>query len=424
MQKKVQYGHDPRLSAKELRENIQDKLDEAQTIFDKAGDRELTDDENAAVDAIMAKVGDPGRNGHEKTGMYRQVEIAEQRETARDPAKTTGQRYINRATGQPVYCLSKDESMANLYSGEGGDDEPSLGRGIQAAITGRWKDAPEEFRMAQSEGANSAGGFLVPEQLTARVIDKGRATSVCVRAGAQTFVMDSDTLRIARVHTDPSFEVKTENAAFTSTEAVFDSVNFTAHTIGNYILASRELAEDAPNFGQLIEQTLANALAAELDRQFLQGDASAELLGLINDGSARTTASVGAIAWEDLATGVVDLWGQNVMPNAYIVSPTIAGDLDALTSGDGSTSAKLWLPAPPPVAPLTRFITSNMPDTDIAIGDFTQLAIGLRNEARIEVTTEAANTFEKHQVGIKVVWRGDTNRLRSTAFHILQKITT
>lgn len=121
---------------------------------------------------------------------------------------------------------------------------------------------------------------------------------------------------------------------------------------------------------------------------------------------------------------MVDLWGQNFEPNAYVTSPTIAGDLDAITSGDGTNSAKLWLGPPPPVEPLTRYVTSNVPDTTIIIGDFTQLVIGLRQQPLIEISTEAENAFSKHQVLVKVTFRGDCQCLHSNAFHTLDGVTT
>ena len=42
----------------------------------------------------------------------------------------------------------------------------------------------------------------------------------------------------------------------------------------------------------------------------------------------------------------------------------VGGDLDILTSGDGSNSAKLWLGAPPSVQPLLRLTTTSIGDAD------------------------------------------------------------
>ena len=45
-------------------------------------------------------------------------------------------------------------------------------------------------------------------------------------------------------------------------------------------------------------------------------------------------------------------------------------------------------------------------------------------KALIEVSKEAGDAFSKHQVLIKLTWRGDTGAFRRDAFHRLVGITT
>jgi hypothetical protein len=110
--------------------------------------------------------------------------------------------------------------------------------------------------------------------------------------------------------------------------------------------------------------------------------------GALQNSEIGSTGSVGAILWEDLHTGVVGIQNSNEQPNAFIVSPTIGGDLDIL------------------------------------IGDFSQLLVAIRTQAHIEVTREAASAFEKHQVLVKITLRFDSNLARGGAFHKLTGITT
>ena len=92
-------------------------------------------------------------------------------------------------------------------------------------------------------------------------------------------------------------------------------------------------------------------------------------------------------------------------------------DLNNTWPGDG-------LGAPPSVAPLQRLTTSEIGDADVLVGDFSQLLVGFRTQAHIEVTREAASAFEKHQVLIKITLRFDSNLARGGAFHRLTGITT
>ena len=79
---------------------------------------------------------------------------------------------------------------------------------------------------------------------------------------------------------------------------------------------------------------------------------------------------------------------------------------------------------PPDVAELSRHVTSNCPTANIFMGDFTQMLIGLRGGPRVEATTTGGDSFKKHQVLIKIVWRGDMNVEHAAAFHALTGITT
>jgi HK97 family phage major capsid protein len=198
--------------------------------------------------------------------------------------------------------------------------------------------------------------------------------------------------------------------------------------VGTLITASRELAEDAPNFVEQVEGVLARAFATKLDNIAINGVASSHLDGMLDwatgTGLIGETGSVAGILWEDLATAVVGIQLRSFEPNAYIVNPEIAGDLATLTSGDGANSAKLWLGPPPNVAPLTQLATTNIANDSIVVGQFDQFVWAIRQGAMIEVSREAGDSFAKHQVLIKLTWRGDTGAFRRDAFWRLVGITT
>ncbi len=80
-------------------------------------------------------------------------------------------------------------------SGFGADEirSFSLGRSVQAMVTGDWRGAEVE-RRALSEGSNAAGGFLIPAPLATSVIDRVRNEARVIEAGAQTVAMDENTL--------------------------------------------------------------------------------------------------------------------------------------------------------------------------------------------------------------------------------------
>jgi HK97 family phage major capsid protein len=328
--------------------------------------------------------------------------------------------------GKPVYVLAKGQRWSDLPRERDKRLEGvTIGDCIKASITG--KTTPE-IRAAMSEGTNTSGGFLVPDELLIGLVDKARAASVIMRAGAQTVPMSSETLRMARLASDATFEHKEENAAFVGSDITFDAITFATSTLGTVVTASRELAEDAPNFASEVEAALVAAFAVKLDDVAINGMGPTDPDGILDwpsgTGLIGETGSIGAIAWEDLHAAVVAIQLLNYQPNAYVLNPEIAGDLAILTSGDGTNSAKLWLPPPPTVAPLTSLPTTSISNASIIVGDFTKAVWGVRHGAILETTREAAEAFEKHQFKIKLVWRGDFNATRRDAFHRLVGVTS
>ena len=321
--------------------------------------------------------------------------------------------------GNEITMLSPSQQMPTPRS-----KRLHLGKYLVGAITGRWSDDSEAERLAMGGNTNIGGALLVPDVLSNEIIDLARAKSVLFQAGCRTIPMTSDNLTLARVITDPSFQVKAENAAFSGTQVSFDGIGFFARVIGNYVLASRELCEDAPNAADLIQETLAKALAVALDDYGLVGTGSAQPVGITNyPTGVGNTGSIGTLAWSHLQTAVKGVRIANGEPNAYVCSPTTQNRLASQVTGDGVNASKNWLGPPRNVEQLTELVTTNCPDGTIIVGDFTKAIFGVRQEASIEVTREGAGTFEKHQVGIKIVWRGDFNLSYPSHFYTLTGIT-
>lgn len=183
--------------------------------------------------------------------------------------------------GKPVHVLTPKQKMVDLPTNNASLAKASIGEYIQARITGDHSKCSPAIKGALKEGDNSLGGFLVPSELGRRVIDLARAQSVIMKAGCQTVAMTSDSLTLARIASDPTFVGVGENIAITESSMTFDALNFTAHKIGTFISVSRELAEDAPNFVQLVEQALATAFAAKLDNIAVNGLSQAIDSGLL-----------------------------------------------------------------------------------------------------------------------------------------------
>jgi HK97 family phage major capsid protein len=290
--------------------------------------------------------------------------------------------------GSPVRVLRPNETMA-----ERSNNAVSVGDVIRARITGPRNE--QEVR-ALSEGVDSAGGFTVPTPLAHGFIDIMRAKTVVSRAGASTVPMDSETLAMARLVSDPEIEWRGENAPIVEGDPTFDRVTFTARTLAGMLRLSRELVEDSINVGAMIQNALAQSAANKLDEAALWGSGT----GFTPRGVANTaginTLSMGtngaAIAdYDRLIDAVHQLQLANAGdPTAMIMHPRTIADLAKLKDGDGTPLTTPGLIAGIPrlgttAAPIDETEGTGDDASSIILGDFSHLMIGMRTRVEIRV---------------------------------------
>jgi len=306
--------------------------------------------------------------------------------------------------------LGREQRMLDWQAGRGGRgeftpleaDEFSVGRAIRGMVTGRWDGADLE-RRALSEGVDSAGGFLVPELLSSKTIDLVRKKARVLEAGAQTLPLGSDSVSLPRLATGVVGTWKAENAPVTESQPVFERVTFRPKTLAVLTKLSYELFEDLTAEGaELIENELVASLSLELDRAALRGTGTGqEPTGLRNQAGV-TIQSLGVNGatptYGSLMTAVTSVLGANLDPTAIVLASRTAQQLASLAD---TTNQPLQPPAP--VAALPRFVTNQLPinltqgtsvDTsEIFVGDFSQLIVGIRPHVRIEVSRADAGPF-------------------------------
>ena len=81
----------------------------------------------------------------------------------------------------------------------------------------------------------------------ASIIDRARNVAQVLAAGAETIPMDSKTLQLGRLTTDPTAAWLAEGGTRAASDPVFDSVVLTAKTLSCLTVASLEFLQDAVN---------------------------------------------------------------------------------------------------------------------------------------------------------------------------------
>jgi HK97 family phage major capsid protein len=113
-----------------------------------------------------------------------------------------------------------------------------------------------------------------------------------------------------------------------------------------------------------------------------------------------------------LLDALAEIEGVNGSPHAYLVNAARKRALAGLKA----TGTGEYLPAPPDVAELTRLVTNKLSGTQAAMGDFSQMLVGIRRDLRIEITRVAGDAYKDDQVWIKATWRGDVQFARPDHF--------
>lgn len=133
---------------------------------------------------------------------------------------------------------------------------------------------------AQGEGVDSAGGFLVPEELMANIIVLREQFGV-FRQECQVVPMGSDTLNWPRRTGGLTASFTGENSAITESQAAWDNINLTAKKLGVLTRMSTEIEQDAVvAIADWLVGEMAYAFAAKEDDCGFNGDGTSTYGGM------------------------------------------------------------------------------------------------------------------------------------------------
>lgn len=410
--------------SKELKEKRGEVIDAQQALVEAADkdNRDLTGEEKNKYDELENKYQKLTRE-IEGLSTFDNDDISYQAGDMRKQPSDNRSQWVDPNTGKEVRVLQKDDK---LYSPNSGFDDFDMAKAIRALATGDYSGAQNEVRAMDLSG-NAA---VVPEPISQRLIDRARDMMVLNQMGMQTVPMSSSSLTFARVDSDPSTEWKAENSSFTNSDVGISGVTLSAKTIISGVTLSHELAADSPNASQVVEDTIAKAIASEIDRAGLLGSGTgAEPQGIFGHSGVTDTALAAIPSYDDFSDLYFRLKQNNENPNGLVAASRTMQTLDQLRDGSDR-----YLSPPQSWGNFQKAATNAVPtdqgagnDESIAImGDFTQLFQGIRENLRIEVSREASdsssNAWQDLQVKIRVYSRVDFALGRTGAFQTLSGI--
>lgn len=415
-------------SVKELNEEVVELSAsiEALATLAESENRELTDDENAEADRLLAAK----ENIQEKL-LPRAIQLDKNRSEAKARFQGTqaSRDDLNDPQTTPKKIVVPARAKAHrtkVFKGETANEDAYLsGRFLLATIGGhegsrKWcADHGIDIRGAMSEGTNSAGGFLVPDPLSATVINLQEEYGVFQR-NTRVVPMTAETLAVPRRTGGLTVYYPGENTAITASDLTFAQATLTAKKYAALALMSTELNEDALiSMADLIADEMARRFANAIDTNAFIGDGTSTYASVTGFDSALHTnstidAASGNTSFEtlDLADFEKVVGSVPVYPGAmnkwYISSygywQSMARLMDAAggnaISDLGSGPVRSFLGYP------VEF-TQVLPSTSVSAGDnvayFGDISLassmGMRRDIAIATSTEVK--FIEDQIAIK-----------------------
>lgn len=360
------------------------------------------------------------------------LEAKEKRARTRDeidraaPAKKVEHRGTENGD---AWALTPEQRSADFLKAQTGESAEglSLGKAIHAGLTGNWRGAEAEHRVMGTV-VNSTGGYMVPETLSANVIDAVRAKTVVINAGALTLPVNSTSLTVVRVISDPTAAWRTEGEAIAESDATFAAMNIVPVSLAALVRVNAELLDDVPSFSSQLDGQLAAALALELDRAALYGTTLTALNGLRNVANVNEI-SMGANGaqladYDKFLDLILAVENANGSPATIVYSPRTKNSLAKLVTGISSDKTKLTPPAD--FAALRKLtstqisVTETQGSSNVAstafLGGFPNMALAIRQNVQIEASRHSSDVFTKNQVHVRAILRADVAVFRPNQF--------
>jgi HK97 family phage major capsid protein len=417
------------MNVQTIRERRAKLIAEMRAITEAASqqDRDLTDDESRKFDEHKGAL----------TAISAQLERAEY---------IADQERRMQAVDTPR--RGSDGSFERLCS------EYEITRAVQAQIDPRSTDCGRELEVSQEiarrTGKTPRGMFVpytvlhaehrdilvsntgantVPNPLLAdRFIEPLRVQPQVVRAGAT--VMDGliGTVDIPRQITVAALTSVAEHGQVSETQATFDQVTLSPHTIGCYTEVSRRwLISSTPSGERIVRNDLTNSINVEVDRQALRGTgASNEATGLMSISGVGAVAFSGAPTWAKTLDMVAAVASANAEQGrlAFMMNAKTRAEFQKTLMAT-STDSRHLTESPNELAGFPLLVSNNMAGSLISspivagtalFGDWTQLILGFWSGVDILVNPYHSSVFDRGGALVSAFIDVDVQARQAAAF--------
>lgn len=389
-----------------IREQRAAKLAEARKLTDAASaeKRQLTESEAAKFDTIKAEI--------------ESLEAAEQRQAFLDESERRAPGVVVNGNGDSLEALEQRVSLVEAincqiegraatgavaeYSAE--IEKRTGKKGVHVPLrifekrdqTTTTADGivPEDFRADQFVGP--LRNSLIVQNLGVRVLSGLRGDVVIPRHGSS---MTAGWIA--------------EGESLSESGMTFDNIGLKPRHVGALTECSRQLLQQSsPSIEQLVRDDMSAIIAEAFDSAILSGDGVKEPLGLLNTAGIQTGDL--PASWDDVLALLEMLELENVTPNAWLTSPTVAKALRG-TLKSASAGAD-YLLSGGRMAEIPAYATNQTPADTLILGNFAEIVAGVWDSVTIVANPYANPAFARGGVYVRALMTADVAVRRPEAF--------
>lgn len=366
--------------------------------------QELSDQANALNHSFSNK-SMPAAEGEKLDGLLNQIQSVDAQLDVLKAATANATAGWKDQDGNVLKTMRTPADFRAHYSNHGnvasrGEDAPRLDDFLKGVA--KMKTTTSVLN-ALSTGTDTSGGYAVPSLVMPGILEALVPASALLTAGAGIVPLNegAKSFTTAAVDSIPNAGWRLESGVVPESNPAFRAVVTVPHSLSFFIKVSRELLMDAPNMNAVLNQTIAQAFAKELDRAGLIGTGTApEPRGLLNTANVQSVtngangASLVTTRYANLFSGVQSLLQADApMPTAFIMSPRTKVGFAALAD---TLTQPLELPAM--LANIPMIATSQISNaltvgtstdcSQIFMGDFTRFAFMMRESIHIQLADQ------------------------------------
>lgn len=210
----------------------------------------------------------------------------------------------------------------------------------------RLNTSPVEVRNALSEGVDSEGGYLVPDEFE-RTLVQSLADQNIMRTLAKVIQTTSGDRKIPVVSTHGTATWLDEGKPYSESDEAFTQISLSAFKLGTFLKISEELLNDAAfNVEQYLASEFARRIGAAEEEAFLVGDGKGKPTGIFNPTGGAETGVTSAKPTDISADELIDLHYSLRSPYraraVWLMNDATVKTVRKLKDGNGQY---LWQPA-------------------------------------------------------------------------------